>query len=82
MLRRLGTALHVVGTPSTAVTVRWHEPAPGFVSTALNGPEPIQARNVTVDLSRLAPDKYTVTVSVSRTGQTASATREFEIVPP
>lgn len=82
MLRRLGTVLHVVGTPSTAVTVRWHEPQPGFVSTALAGPEPIQARNVSVDLSRLVPDKYTVTVSVTRTGQTASATREFEIVPP
>jgi hypothetical protein len=81
-LRRLGRVLHVVGSPSSTVTVRWREPQPGFVSTTLNGPEPIQARNVSIDLSRLVPDKYTLTVSVTRAGQTASAAREFEILPP
>ena len=81
-LRRLGRALHMVGSPSSTVTVRWREPQPGFVTTTLKGPEPIQARNVAIDLSRLVPDKYTLTVSVTRAGQTASATREFEILPP
>ena len=81
-LRRLGRALHMVGGTSSTVTVRWREPQPGFVTTSLKSPEPIQARNVAIDLSRLVPDKYTLTVSVTRSGQTASATREFEILPP
>lgn len=79
---RLGRALHLIGSPSTTVTVRWKEPAPGFVTTTVKNLEPIQARNVSIDLSRLAPDKYTLTVSVTRAGQTASAAREFEILPP
>ena len=77
-----GRALHLVGSPSSTVTVRWHEPAPGFVTTTVKSQEPIQARNVAIDLSRLVPDHYTLTVSVTRAGQTASATREFEILPP
>jgi hypothetical protein len=81
-LRRLGRALHIVGPTSSTVTVRWREPRPGFVTTTLGGPEPIQARNVSIDLSRLVPDRYTLTVSVTRAGQTASAAREFEILPP
>jgi hypothetical protein len=81
-LSRLGRALHLVGSPSSTVTVRWHEPAPGFVTTTVKSQEPIQARNVAIDLSRLVPDHYTLTVSVTRAGQTASATREFEILPP
>lgn len=82
VLRRLGTFLHLASPPQSTVTIRWHEPAPGYVSTSVDGPEPIQARNVSIDLTRLAPGKYAVTVSVTRTGQTASAEREFEILPP
>lgn len=79
-LRRLGTALHVADHVGGSVTVRWHEPQPGFVATTLGGLVPIQGRNVSIDLSQLAPDKYSVTVTVTRKGQTASATRDFEIV--
>jgi hypothetical protein len=81
MLRRLGNALHVADRVDGSATVSWKEPQPAAATTTIPGPVPIQGRNVTIDLSRLVPDKYSVTVIVSRGGgQIASASREFEIV--
>jgi hypothetical protein len=81
MLRRLGNALHVADRVDGSATVSWKEPQPAAATTTIPGPVPIQGRNVTIDLSRLVPDKYSVTVIISRGGgQIASASREFEIV--
>ena len=81
MFRRLGNALHIADRVDGSATVSWKEPQPAAATTTIPGPVPIQGRNVTIDLSRLVPDKYSVTVIVSRGGgQIASASRQFEIV--
>jgi hypothetical protein len=81
VFRRLGTALHMAERVDGSATVRWKEPQSVIATTNIPGPVPIQARNVTIDLSRLVPDRYSITVMVSRAnGQTATASREFEIV--
>ena len=82
LFRRIGTALHVADRVDGFATVGWKEPQPAASTTSVNGgPVAILGRNVTIDLSRLVPDRYAVTVTVSRAdGQTASARREFEIV--
>ncbi|HEY9226368.1 MAG TPA: hypothetical protein VIP11_06980 [Gemmatimonadaceae bacterium] len=80
-LRRLGTVLHLADRVDGSATIRWKEPQSVLATTTIAGRVPIQGRNVTIDLTRLVPDRYSVTVSVSRSGgQTATASREFEIV--
>jgi hypothetical protein len=81
IFRRLGTALHVADRVDGSATVRWKEPQSVIATTTIPGPVPIQGRNVTIDLSRLVADRYSVTVMISRAnGQTATASREFEIM--
>lgn len=81
LFRRLGTALGVAERVDGSATIRWKEPQSVAATTTMDGVVPIQGRSVTIDLSRLVPDKYAVTVTVSRAGgQTVSSTREFDLV--
>lgn len=80
IFRRLGTALGVADRVDGSATIRWKEPQAIAATTTVDGMVPIQGRNVTIDLSRLVPDRYSVTVSVSRAGgQLVSSTREFQL---
>ena len=82
LLRRLGTRLGILASASDGIAVTWREPLPGRVVTTLPGAHPIQARNVTLDLSRLTAGDYTVSVSVARPGGSPiSAARDFSILP-
>ena len=62
------------------VAVRWGEPQPGHSAWTIPGTVPIQARSVYLDLSRLTPGHYAVTVLVGTHGsmlQPISASRDF-----
>jgi len=79
-LRRLGMLIRVAHDINGSVAVRWGEPQPGHSSWTIPGVLPIQARSVYVDLSRLEPGHYSVTVLVGKHGSTVaplSASREF-----
>jgi hypothetical protein len=79
-LRRLGMLIRVAHDINGSVAVRWGEPQPGHSSWTIPGVVPIQARSVYVDLSRLEPGHYAVTVLVGKHGSTLvpiSASRDF-----
>ena len=83
VLRRVVSRLGIGAPPPGGVSGGWREPSPGRLVTTIPGAHPIQARNVTLDLSRLAPGPYAIAVSVARPGEAPiSATREFVILPP
>lgn len=79
-IRRLGMFMHVAHDINGQVAVRWGEPQPGHSSWTIPGTVPIQARSVRLDLSRLEPGHYAVTVLVGTHGSTVapiSASRDF-----
>jgi hypothetical protein len=79
-LRRLGMLIRVAHDINGSVAVRWGEPQPGHSSWTIPGVVPIQARSVYVDLSRLEPGHYSVTVLIGKHGSTVapiSASRDF-----
>jgi hypothetical protein len=82
LLHRLGARLGIVASDPGGIAVTWREPSPERAVTTFPGAHPIQARNVTLDLSRLAPGDYTLAVSVARpAGVPVSAVRDFTILP-
>lgn len=79
-LRRLGMLMRVASSPNGSVAVRWGEPQPGHSSWTIPGVVPIQARSIRVDLSRIEPGHYMVTVFVNKHGSTAppiTSSRDF-----
>ncbi|HTR78240.1 MAG TPA: hypothetical protein VMH39_09025, partial [Gemmatimonadaceae bacterium] len=71
-----------VNSPPTGITVQWREPDPDRAVTAIPGAHPIQARNVSLDLSSLQPGDYEVEVSVARPGTPPVAARREIIILP
>jgi hypothetical protein len=79
-IRKLGMLIRVAHDINGSVAVRWDEPQPGHSSWTIPGTVPIQARSVRIDLSRLEPGHYSVTVLVGKHGATTvpiSASRDF-----
>ena len=79
-IRRLGMLMRVAHDINGSVAVRWSEPQPGHSAWTIPSSVPIQARSVRLDLSRLEPGHYAVTVLVNQHGSTVapvSASREF-----
>lgn len=79
-LRRLGMLVRLAHDINGSVAVRWSEPQPGHSAWTVPSSVPIQARSVRLDLSRLEPGQYTVTVLVNNHASTVapvSASREF-----
>lgn len=84
VFQRLGTRLGLGRRTESTVTVRWREPQPGRgAMTIPSNTVPIQGRAVALDVSRLLPGNYTLTVSttlLARRAGTATSSRDFTIL--
>jgi hypothetical protein len=74
-LRRVTTALRLMDPQNGVIVVRWREPQPGRAAQVIDGPVPIQARSLVLDVSRVPAGSYWLDVAVGRPGQASARSR-------
>ncbi|MDF1503074.1 hypothetical protein [Roseisolibacter sp. H3M3-2] len=74
-LRRLTTTLGVTDPQNGVIVTRWREPQPGRAARVVDGPVPILARGLVLEVSRLPAGDYWLDVAVGRPGRPAARAR-------
>ncbi|MGV3710716.1 MAG: hypothetical protein ACO1Q7_17975 [Gemmatimonas sp.] len=80
--RRLGSALGVASALDDSVSISWTESGGSVNGTVIAGVRPIIGRSVAVDLNRLPPGNYSLSIVMQRSGAPPSRSeRVFSLRP-